>query len=109
MFYLLKASRWLNQKLPCSINAFKQLIIKLRSKDQFIQTWHESISQGGKCTIYRIIKTTFGFENYLNDLPDLLIQYFNKFRCRNHRLPIEVSVRSQVLRDMRVCNFVKQI
>ena len=62
---------WLNQTLPCSIEAFKQSV-KLRLKDQFIQKWQESISQGGKCTIYRIIKTTFGFENYLNDLPDLL-------------------------------------
>ena len=93
---------WLNQTLPCSIEAFKQSV-KLRLKDQFIQKWQESISQGGKCTIYRIIKTTFGFENYLNDLPDLLRKYFTKFRCRNHRLPIEAGVRSQVLRDMRVC------
>ena len=51
---------WLNQTLPCSIEAFKQSV-KLRLKDQFIQKWQESISQGGKCTIYRIIKTTFGF------------------------------------------------
>ena len=97
---------WLNQTLPCSIKALKQSV-KLRQKDQFIQKWQESISQGGKCTIYRIIKTTFGFENYLNDLPDLLRKYFTKFRFRNHRLPIEAGVRSQVLRDMRVCQFCK--
>ena len=29
------------------------------------------------------------------------------FRCQNHRLPIEAGVRSQVLRDMRVCQFCK--
>ena len=85
---------------------FKQSV-KLRLKDQFMQKWQESISQRGKCTIYRIIKTTFGFENYLNDLPDLLRKYFTKFRCRNYRLPIEAGVRSQVLRDMRVCQFCK--
>ena len=62
---------WLNQTLPCSIEPFKQSV-KLRLNDQFIQKWQESISQGGKCTIYRIIKTRFGFENYSNDLPDLL-------------------------------------
>ena len=60
-----------------------------------------------ECTIYRIIKTTFGLENYLNDLPDLLREYFTEFRCRNHHLPIEAGVRSQVLRDMRVCQFCK--
>ena len=77
-------------------------------KDQFIQKWHESISQGGKCTVYRIIKTTFGFENYLNTLPQLLRKYFTKFRCRNHRLPIEAGVRSQVLRDMRLCHLCQK-
>ena len=97
---------WLNQTLSFSIKSCK-LSVKLRLKDQFIQKWQESILQVGKCTIYRIIKTTFDFENYLNNLPDLLRKYFTKFRCRNHRLPIEACVRSQVLRDMRVCQFCK--
>ena len=79
--------------------------MKVRLKDQFIQKWHEIISQGGKCTVYRIIKTSFGFESYLNELPDLLRKYFTKFRCRNHRFPIKAGVRSQVLRDMRICQF----
>ena len=56
-------------------------------------------------TVYRIIKTSLGFESYLNELPDLLRKYFTKFSCRNHRLPIEAGVRSQVLRDMRICQF----
>ena len=52
----------------------------------------------------------FGFENHLKHLPDLLRNYFSMFRCRNHRLPIEAGVRSQVLRDMRVyAHFVKHI
>ena len=95
---------WLNQSLPCSTEVFKQSV-KIRLRDQFIQKRHETISQGGKCTVYRIIKTSFGFENYLNELPDLLRKYFTKFRCRNHRLPIEAGARSQVLRDMRMCQF----
>ena len=73
--------------------------MKLRLKDQFIQKWHESISQGGK---------TFGFENYLDTLPQLLRKYLKKFRCRNHRLPIEAGVRSQVLRDMRLCHLCQK-
>ena len=95
---------WLNQSLPCSIEVFKHSV-KIRLKDQFIQKRHEIISQGGKCTVYRIIKTSFGFESYLNELPDLIRKFFTKFRCRNHRLPIEAGVRSQVLRDMRICQF----
>ena len=89
---------WLNQSLPYSIEVLKHSV-KIRLKDQFIQKWHEIISQRGKCTVYRIIKTAFGFKSYLNELPDLLKTYFTKFRCRNHRLPIEAGARSQVLRD----------
>ena len=96
---------WMILAWASPFKAFKQSV-KLRLKEQFIQTWHKSISQV-TCTKYRIIKITFGFENYLNDLPDLLRKYFTKFRCRNHRLPIEAGVRSQVLRDMRVCQFCK--
>ena len=94
----------MNQSLPCFIEVFKQSV-NIRLRDQFIQKWHETKSQGGKCTVYRIIKTSFGFENYLNELPDLLRKYFTKSRCRNRRLPIEAGARSQVLRDMRMCQF----
>ena len=56
---------WLNQSLPCSTKVFKHSV-KIRLKDQFIKKWHETILLGGKCTVYRIIKTSFGFENYLD-------------------------------------------
>ena len=95
---------WLNQSLPCSTEEFKQSE-KIRIIDQFIQKWQETISQGGNCAVYRIIRTSFGFEHYLNELPDLLRKYFTKFSCRNHRLPIEAGARSQVLRDMCMCQF----
>ena len=54
---------------------------------------------------FRIIKTSLCFESYLNELPNLHLKYFTKFRCRNHCLLIEAGVRSQVLRDMRICQF----
>ena len=63
--------------------------VKIRLKDQFIKNgiklYHNAV--------YRIIKTSFCFESYLNELPDLLRKYFTKLRCRNHRLPIEAGVR----------------
>ena len=84
---------------------YRRYSVKIRLKISLFKNWHEIISQGGKCTVYRNIKTSFGFESYLNELPDLLRKYFTKFRCRNHRLPIEAGVWSQVLRDMRICQF----
>ena len=55
---------WLNQSLPCSTEVFKQSV-KIRIRDQLIQKWQKTISQGGNCTVYRIIRTSFGFEHYL--------------------------------------------
>ena len=59
---------WTNQSLPKSPDHFNT-ILKLRLHDQFIQNWNEGITKGGKCTVYRIIKKTFGFEKYLTELP----------------------------------------
>ena len=53
---------WLAQYLPCSVSTFRN-ILKLRLKDQFIQKWHESISESRKCINYRIFKNHFKLEN----------------------------------------------
>ena len=62
---------WLDQYLPSSVNTFRN-ILKLRLKDQFIQKWHESISESRKCINYRIFFNHFKLEKYLFDLPDTL-------------------------------------
>ena len=64
-------------------------MLKLRLKDHFIQKWHESIPESRKYINYRIFKNHFKLEKYLVDLPDKLCKILTKFRCRNHRLPIE--------------------
>ena len=93
---------WTNQSLPKSPHHFNT-ILKLRLHDQFIQNWNEGITKGGKCTVYRIIKNTFGFEKYLTELPVNNRILMTKFRCRNHRLPIEAGCRAQIQRDLRLC------
>ena len=75
----------------------------MRLRDQFIHQWITEINESGKCIIYRTFKTTFTFENYLISLPRKLKIIFTKFRCRNHRLPIETGCRERVLWDTRVC------
>ena len=59
---------WLAQSLPCSVSAFRN-ILKLRLKDQYIQKWHESISESRKCIDYRIFKNHFKLKKYLFELP----------------------------------------
>ena len=83
---------WTNQSLPKSPDHFNT-ILKLRLHDQFIQNWNEGITKGGKC----IIKNTFGFEKYLTELPVNNRILMTKFRCRDHRLPIEAGCRAQTI------------
>ena len=84
---------WLKQSLPCYIEVFKRAV-KIRLKDQFIKNgiklYHNAV--------YRIIKTSFCFESYLNELPDLLRKYFTKLTHRGWCTVICVYA-----------NFVKQI
>ena len=93
---------WTNQSLPKSPDHFNT-ILKLRLHDQFIQNWNKGITKGGKCTVHRIIKNTFGFEKYLTELPVNNRILMTKFRCRNHRLPIEAGCRAQTQRDLQLC------
>ena len=98
---------WLSQSIPHSADNLRDKI-KIRLKDQFIQQWYEGISHGGKCTNYRIFKKIFTFEKYLTELPDQLRKNMTKFRCRNHRLPIESGCRTHVSRDMRICQHCRK-
>ena len=98
---------WIRQSIPCSLEVFKNKIT-LRLRDIFIQHWREDVSRGAKCTIYRVIKKNFCLENYLLTLPSVLKRCVLKFRCRNHRLPIESGCRALVLRDMRTCPHCKR-
>ena len=52
---------------------------------------------------YRIIKNTHKFETYLVKLPDNLRIPLTKFRCRNHKLPIEYGIYARVDRTYRLC------
>ena len=58
-------------------------------KDQYYQHWYENIFDSGSCLNYRIFKADIKLEHYFTKLPfNLAIQLF-KFRCVNHKLPIE--------------------
>ena len=93
---------WLKKALPCFIEVFKQSV-KLRLKYQFIQKWHEPISQGEKCTLYRIIQIAFGFENYVNKKPPekLFHKVWMSESSLTHRRRGPVTGHC----DMRICQF----
>ena len=53
---------------------------------------------------FRIFKQNLGFENYLTAVRTDLRISFSKFRCINHKLPIEKGRFIGIARDNRICN-----
>jgi hypothetical protein len=77
--------------------------MKQISKDQFVQDWHSQIFDSGKCLNYRVFKTEFKCEPYILSLPDNFRHTLTKFRCRNHKLPIEIDAYIGIDRTKRIC------
>jgi len=53
--------------------------IKNRLHDNFLQSWYADVSYLSKCFVYRMFKTTFYFEKYLDILPKNLARQLLKF------------------------------
>lgn len=67
------------------------------------QSWLSEINSKSCCTTYRIFKTEFGYENYLNLYECKQRITLCKFRCGNHRLPINKGRFEKVDRNLRLC------
>lgn len=75
-----------------------------RLKDQWLVTWHHNLETKSFSSSYRVFKTDFGREQYLEQLikGDRLL--VTKFRSCNNRLPVNVGRYQGVSREDRVCN-----
>jgi len=62
--------------------------IALRISDTSKQKWSAEVNRNGLCINYRIFKDSVCFENYLIMLDDRDRINLCRFRCGNHRLPI---------------------
>ena len=91
---------WLAQYVPKHVSLSK--MVKARLMDQFKQNWYSSIYDMSKTINYRIFKVTHSFENYLTSLPVDLRRALCRFRCMNHRFPIEKGRFWGVDRDDRI-------
>lgn len=91
---------WQSQQV--NTNTLKNLL-KDRLQDQFRQTWAAEVFASPKCLNYRIFKHELKLESYLLQLPNNLRHVFTKFRCRNHKLPIEIGAYQNVERRFRLC------
>ena len=78
-------------------------LLKKRIKDIFIQTWLQEINQSPKSLFYKLIKTEFCFETYLDKLTINNRITLTKFRLSNHKLPVETGRWINIKRELRVC------
>ena len=95
---------WLCQAVSVDFEWLKcktQLILK----DTFQQHWLNDIQTVSKCDNYRIFKTNFGPESYLNLMSDDLRVYLCRFRCRSSKLPVEkYHVLHLADKNCKLCN-----
>ena len=86
-----------------STTIFKNLI-KRKLQDQYLQSWNSKINESAKWLNYRLYKQSFEFEDVLDILPMHLAKFLCKFRCCNHKLPIEEGRCFGIDRADRICN-----
>jgi hypothetical protein len=96
------AEYWINQSV-LSPSYFKN-IVKSRIKDRYVQMWHEQVFNSSKCITYRIFKSSFELEPYFKLLPRNLALSLCRFRCSNHKLPIEKGRYIGMYHDLRYCH-----
>lgn len=77
--------------------------LQLRIDDLAKQDWLSEVHTNSKCVNYRIIKDNFGFEEYLTLLDGKKRIFLTKFRCGNHKLPVNTGRYEGILRSERIC------
>ena len=93
---------WRSQTIPTGIDLFNNNILQ-RLRDQFIQQWNSDIDNSPKSNNFRMFKLNFEREIYLSSPPPALWIQLCKFRCRNHKLPVEKFRQNSEDRNLRYC------
>ncbi len=93
---------WINQ--TCHNPNYLGELVKRRLQDQYMQLWNAENWRLSKTNIYRSFKIDHGFEQYLNMLSDSNRIPLCKFRCGNHRLPVETGRWYGIDRQHRTCD-----
>lgn len=65
--------------------------VKQKLKDTYIQKWYSLLDVSSSSNNYKLFKTTFERNAYINILPTNMCKRLFAFRYRNHRFPVEVG------------------
>jgi hypothetical protein len=78
--------------------------IKQRLQDQYTHQWILDVDSRDLFYNYRLYKTVFRYESYLNALPDNLKFILLRFRTLNHRLPVQSGRMNNIPHNERSCS-----
>ena len=62
------------------------------------------LDNSSKCLLYKNFKEDISLERQIINLPESLVYTMIKFRCSNHKLPIEQGRKFGIERENRICN-----
>ncbi|MEW8548698.1 MAG: reverse transcriptase family protein, partial [Candidatus Thiodiazotropha sp.] len=93
---------WTNQYNIVNFTHVKPAVEKALKKS-YVNTWDSDLEQLSKCLNYRMYKSEHKTENYFSQLSSSLSIFFCRFRCMNHRLPIEYGRFTRIERARRIC------
>lgn len=79
-------------------------IVKCILKDQFFQSWNDSLQNSSKGRNYSLFKDNINCENYIKTLNSINVINMLKFRTGNHKFPVEVGRWNNVDISERKCH-----
>ena len=91
------------KQISCSNKLFRRL------EDQFHQTAFAEIKASNKLTLYSLLKTEKGYENYLQEINNIKHrQAMTRLRLSSHSLNIESGRHKDIQRQDRICPLCKK-
>ena len=92
---------WNTQRYTSKVSLCK--IIRANLKSQMTTKWREQLDNSSKCFFYKNYKSGIHRELFLSQLPEQYAIALVKFRCNNHKLPIEQGRKLGIAREERFC------
>ena len=78
-------------------------LVRKNIKTKIKTEWRLQLDTSSKCLYYKNFKSRITLEPFFQHLPEQLAIALVKFRCSNHKLPIEQGRRQGIPRDERLC------
>ena len=78
-------------------------IVKSQQALLFKTKWRNELESSSKCLLYKNFKSDIVLERNITYLPESLVFTMIKFRCSNHKLPIEQGRKFGIEREDRIC------